>query len=56
MAEQLVVDNTNEGTPIPGELTPTEQKAVEKGWRPKNEWDGEPDAWVEAREFLRVGS
>jgi hypothetical protein len=59
MAEQ-------QGTAIPGEQTeqhtnPTvaterevvyENKAKELGWRPEEEWDGEPSDWVPAKEFV----
>lgn len=50
----------NQGTVIPGEgegssLSPQEQqkaKAVEKGWKPLEEYDGDPGDWVDAPEFL----
>lgn len=29
-----------------------ENKARTKGWRPLDEWHGEPEDWVDAREFL----
>ena len=32
-----------------------EQAAMQSGWRPKDEWDGDPDEWVDAREFNRRG-
>lgn len=28
-----------------------EQEARAEGWRPKDEWDGNPDDWVDAKEF-----
>jgi len=37
------------------ELTPTEEKALELGWVPKEEWEGPEDQWVDAREFLFRG-
>ena len=37
------------------ELTPTELKAKEQGWVPQEEWDGEPDQWRPAKEFLDRG-
>ena len=53
----------NAGTQIVGEsesgsLNPTqhaeiiETKAREKGWSPSEQWRGQPEAWVDAREFL----
>lgn len=31
--------------------TPDEQRAMEFGWKPKEEWDGNPDDWISAKEF-----
>lgn len=49
----------NTGGEKPADNTPTfteiEQKALDQGWRPKDEWDGEPDQWRSAREFLDRG-
>ena len=45
----------NKGTPVPNEPTPdvspAEAKARDSGWRPKDEWEGDPDEWVDAKEF-----
>ncbi len=32
-----------------------EQKAMEQGWRPKEEFEGDPDAFIDAPEFVRRG-
>jgi len=32
-----------------------EQKAMEQGWRPREEFDGDPDAFIDAPEFVRRG-
>jgi len=37
------------------ELTPIEQRAMEQGWVPKDEWQGEEDGWRPAKEFLDRG-
>ena len=37
------------------ELSPTEQKAMESGWVPKEEFQGDEHKWVDAGEFLRRG-
>lgn len=37
------------------QYTPTEQKAMEQGWRPKAEFSGEPEAFIDAAEFIRRG-
>ena len=34
---------------------PDAEIAQQSGWRPKDEWDGDPDEWVSAREFNRRG-
>lgn len=39
-------------------LSPTEAKAAEQGWKPKEEWiaeGGDPDEWRSAREFVDRG-
>lgn len=57
------MDKTQEGVKIEGEdtsgnLAPEalaqerEDKAREKGWKPFEEWEGDPDQWIEAKEFL----
>jgi hypothetical protein len=54
----------NQGTPIEGEassnsqnpgqqLSNIELKAMDMGWRPKEEWEGEPEDFIEAGEFVR---
>jgi hypothetical protein len=37
------------------QFTEIEQKALAQGWRPQDEWEGEPDAWRPAKEFLDRG-
>jgi len=32
-----------------------EQEAREQGWRPKSEWDGDPEKWRPAKEFVERG-
>lgn len=59
----------NEGQAIPGEgvvdenlgqeeevlYSPIEEKAMARGWRPLEEWTGDPDAWTDARNFVQHG-
>lgn len=46
----------DQGTPIEGEaLTPTQQEALSQGWVPKDDYDGDPEKWVDAGEFIRRG-
>ena len=37
------------------QYTAVEQKAIEQGWRPKEEFSGDPDAFIDAPEFVRRG-
>lgn len=41
-----------ENVPQGVELTEIEQQAVEMGWRPKDEYTGDPDKWVNADIFV----
>jgi len=36
-------------------VSSVEEQAREQGWRPKDEFDGDPDSWVDAKEFLFRG-
>ena len=45
----------NEGTLIPGEVSPVQEEALAQGWVPKDEYEGDPDRWVDAGEFVRRG-
>lgn len=44
-----------EPTPQPRELSPVEQRAIDEGWVPQEEWSGNPDDWRPAKEFLDRG-
>lgn len=37
------------------ELTPVQQEALDAGWVPKEEFNGDTEKWVDAAEFLRRG-
>lgn len=39
----------------PNQLTEIEQRASTQGWVPKDEWDGDPDQWRPAKEFIDRG-
>lgn len=49
--EQNKIDNKQESAA----LSEIELKASEKGWVPQKEWEGDPDSWRPAREFLDRG-
>ena len=44
---------TNEAKEATQELSDIEQKALDMGWRPKEEWDGEEDEFIDAKEYVR---
>jgi len=55
--EQDVVDDVVD-TPEPTNAQPTshyEEDAREMGWRPKDEWEGDPEKWRDAKEFVERG-
>jgi hypothetical protein len=37
------------------QLSEAEQTAMAQGWLPKDQWEGEPEDWIPARQFLRNG-
>jgi hypothetical protein len=68
---KMAEDIQNAGTAIPGETLPSEQQVAEgdgeqttssiedrarsAGWRPKEEFDGDPSKWVSAETFVAKG-
>ena len=46
--EDTVVQETHDEP----ELSPVEQKALEMGWRPKEEWTGEEGDFISAETFV----
>jgi len=59
MSEELQENIKKEETPNePHEevsYTPDEVRAMESGWKPQDQWEGNPDDWVSAKEFNRRG-
>lgn len=54
--ENLQVENTpQEQVPQERQLSAIEQKAIEQGWRPKEEFDGDEAEFIDAPEFVRRG-
>jgi hypothetical protein len=48
----------NNGTEVPGEAKPLsriQEEALQQGWVPKEEFQGEEDAFIDAAEFVRRG-
>lgn len=55
MTEEVKPEGTPADTPEVKEApqhTDIELRAMERGWRPQTEWDGEPDDFVDAKEYL----
>ncbi len=51
--DQVTEEQTGEeGAPEAPEVNETEARAREAGWRPKEEFRGDPDEWVPAEEWL----
>jgi hypothetical protein len=48
-------ETTNTPEPQEPQLSPTEVRASEQGWVPKDQWQGEPEDWRPAKEFLDRG-
>lgn len=55
MAEETQDIKQPEGEATPPQYSDTEQRAMSQGWVPKDEWDGDPDQWRPAKEFLDRG-
>lgn len=56
MSEEGAVEN--EGTQVPGEVSPAEQKARSQGWVSEDEWveaGKDADDWVDAKQFVFRG-
>ena len=49
-------DNVEEIKPIEQpEYTELEQKALDMGWRPKEEWKGDESEWTNAKDYVKFG-
>jgi hypothetical protein len=49
------IQNPEGGQEQKVELTPVEQEALQSGWVPKEEFNGDEHKWVDAAEYLRRG-
>ena len=45
------VKNENTGVDLP-KVNVVEEKARSMGWRPQEEWEGEPEEWIDAKEYV----
>jgi len=60
MTEEVEVIETSveDDTPVvvdTPEYSEIEQQAIEQGWRPKEEWEGDETKWRDAKEFVERG-
>ena len=54
--ENTQVETTSEGTEAQvKEYSPVELEAIDQGWIPKEEFDGDPSKFIDAGEFVRRG-
>jgi len=49
----MLEDNLPEGTETPTERPAIEQRAIAMGWRPKDEFHGDEEDFIDAKEFVR---
>ena len=49
--EELLEEGKQEGEEVVVEYSEQEQKAMDDGWVPKDQWKGNPDDWRPAKEF-----
>jgi hypothetical protein len=50
MPDPIIEETTPQAPPIPD---PVEEKARLKGWKPKEEFDGDHEDWIDANEFIK---
>ncbi len=55
MAEMETIPPVEEVKQEPTGPTETEQRAMDSGWVPKDQWEGDPEQWRPAKEFLDRG-
>jgi len=53
--EQVVTTDDNQPANNEPQLTAAEEKAMEQGWVPQDQWEGDPEQWRPAKEFLDRG-
>lgn len=55
MADQENIEGSQEESKQEVKLTAAEEKAMEAGWVPQDQWEGDPEDWRPAKEFLDRG-
>lgn len=55
MAEEKTDEKQAEKKEEVVEPTPDETKAMSLGWKPKDQWEGDPEEWIPAKQFNKNG-
>lgn len=55
MTEEIKTEGTQTSTQEEKQFSPVELEAIDQGWIPKEEFDGDPDKFIDAPEFIRRG-
>ena len=50
--KQVVEEKSEEKAPDTPQFTDIELKAIDMGWHPQEEWDGDPEEFVDAKEYV----
>ena len=53
--KDVVEEVKKEEVPIEHEYSPIEKQAMGRGWKPKDQWEGDPDEWRSAKEHVERG-
>jgi len=52
--DPIVAPESNEGISLTGQPS-SEDQARQQGWKPQEEWEGDPEGWVDAKTFNQRG-
>ena len=55
LENNVVVEDNNTPANNEPQLSAAEEKAMDQGWVPQDQWEGDPDQWRPAKEFLDRG-
>ena len=55
LENNVVVEDSNTPANNEPQLSAAEEKAMDQGWVPQDQWEGDPDQWRPAKEFLDRG-
>ena len=55
MSDEIKVEEKQEEVKETVQVSEHEERALEQGWLPKDQWQGDPEEWVSARQFIKNG-